>query len=131
MVDTPENLPGWVIWLVIIFAILSICIFILSHKQKLNLLISRVSTVMLFFNSVTTGVIISVYFIYLPIYSGFSGYIDNTQRLLYIIFSNIFSGLFIQNRIIGVGTVNKIMALHGRLNTFFNINIIFIESIFN
>ena len=24
MVDTPENLPGWVIWLVIIFAILSI-----------------------------------------------------------------------------------------------------------
>jgi len=26
MVDTPENLPGWVIWLIIIFAVLAILV---------------------------------------------------------------------------------------------------------
>ena len=117
----PETL--YAIPLIILFLLALITITSLYRKK--NFLPTRIFPFIFMINSLMTGFIISCYLILLPCSTSLSGYLENTQHLIYSTTTNLFFGGFLVHKVVNAETF-QILSNVFRYNQIFKINLLYL-----
>ncbi len=122
----PENFFAPILILCGLMCIVSGVLWMKKEKVIENVLLKKISSMVLFFNMVISGGILAVYLIFLPVSATLTQYMENTRHLVYATLTNVTYGGFLVNRVINLGTLKKIWTMHAGQSQLAGINFLYV-----
>lgn len=121
----PESFFVPIFVFLMVLVVMSACLIGFKHIGKTNKISGQFIRFFWFFNLLISGGIISIYLILFPVSVSFTQYIENTQRLVYAVLTNVSYGGFLSHRSMNFDTFEKIWNMHANESSLFHMNILY------